>query len=306
MVVSVIIPTYNRAKQIGRAVDSVLAQTWKSLDIIIVDDGSTDATLDVLAAYKDKIRVIRQKNAGPSAARNTGIKAATGEIISFLDSDDAWHPTKTERQVNLLARTSDRNVGCCVCNTEMLYSDGRVQSSFAIAGLAPKHVEGVWSNPAEVLMTRFLLFNQAVAIRRETLQQVGNFREDLRIMEDYDLAVRLSLTGPWAFIADPLVSWTGGSENSLTRAATHRDISTRAYNILSNLAASDQTAGKLPKQILYPRLRFLRWSAWANQLATSPKILTALGGRIVLRLLQAYKGVSHRLPSFPQMMTQPV
>ncbi len=98
MLVSVIIPTYNRVKTIERAVNSVLAQTWTEQEVIVVDDGSTDQTGEILKVYGDKIRVIRQQNGGVSAARNAGIKAATGEIISFLDSDDEWLPSKTERQ----------------------------------------------------------------------------------------------------------------------------------------------------------------------------------------------------------------
>ena len=146
MLVSVIIPTYNRAKTIERAVDSVLAQTWKELEVIVVDDGSTDQTNEVLKAYGDKIRVIHRQNGGASAARNTGIKAATGEIISFLDSDDEWLPSKTERQVNLLQRTESSGVGCCVCNARMLFSSGTI-TSFQTAGLHPAQREGIWSQP---------------------------------------------------------------------------------------------------------------------------------------------------------------
>jgi len=85
MLVSVIIPTYNRAKTIERAVNSVLNQTWNQIELIVVDDGSTDQTVEVLKRYGNKIRLIRQQNGGPGAARNTGIKAATGDVISFLD-----------------------------------------------------------------------------------------------------------------------------------------------------------------------------------------------------------------------------
>ncbi len=154
MLVSVIIPTYNRARTIERAVNSVLAQTWKEVEVIVVDDGSTDQTSEVLKVYGDKIRVIHQQNGGASAARNTGIKAATGEIISFLDSDDEWLPSKTERQVKLLQRTESSGVVCCVCDARMLFSSGTV-TSFQSARLHPEQVEGIWSNPAEVLATRF-------------------------------------------------------------------------------------------------------------------------------------------------------
>jgi glycosyltransferase involved in cell wall biosynthesis len=93
---SVIIPAYNRAELIGRTIDSVLSAAGADLDVIVVDDGSTDTTLDVLAHYGRKIRVLQQENRGPGAARNLGLKAATGDYVAFLDSDDIWFPWTIE------------------------------------------------------------------------------------------------------------------------------------------------------------------------------------------------------------------
>ena len=92
--VSVIIPTYNRAKMIRMTIDNVLEQTYRNFELIIVDDGSTDDTQSVLRGYGDRIRVVTQANAGPAVARNRGVEAAHGEIIAFQDSDDLWKPTK--------------------------------------------------------------------------------------------------------------------------------------------------------------------------------------------------------------------
>ncbi|RYD30434.1 MAG: glycosyltransferase family 2 protein, partial [Verrucomicrobiaceae bacterium] len=94
--VSVIIPTYNRIATIARAVDSVLAQTYPDIELIIADDGSSDGTCESLAGYGDRLRIVRQANSGPSAARNLGARAARGEILSFLDSDDSWLPDKIQ------------------------------------------------------------------------------------------------------------------------------------------------------------------------------------------------------------------
>src|SRR4051812_26873537 len=96
--VSVIIPTYNRANVVSEAVESVLNQTYSKVELIVVDDGSTDDTLEKLRRFGNTITVITQENAGPSAARNAGIANARGDLIAFLDSDDLWLPTNLERQ----------------------------------------------------------------------------------------------------------------------------------------------------------------------------------------------------------------
>src|SRR5690242_13806787 len=92
--ISVVIPTFNRARCVANAVDSVLVQTFKDCEVIVVDDGSTDATAEVLKGYGNRVRVIQQSNRGVSAARNAGIRSARGEWIAFLDSDDIWNPDK--------------------------------------------------------------------------------------------------------------------------------------------------------------------------------------------------------------------
>lgn len=108
--VSVVIPTYNHARFVRDAVDGALAQTNCRVEVLVVNDGSTDDTRDVLATYGDRIRAIHQVNQGLSAARNTGIRHATGEWVSFLDSDDFWHPQKTERQLAAIASAPEVDV----------------------------------------------------------------------------------------------------------------------------------------------------------------------------------------------------
>lgn len=122
--VSVIIPTYNRSHVICKAIESVLHQTYENIELIVVDDGSTDDTPSRLAVYDDKICVLLQDNTGPSIARNHGVEASHGEILAFLDSDDLWLPTKIEQQVHIL-----ENVESSVpCNTkkEGLGSHGQI------------------------------------------------------------------------------------------------------------------------------------------------------------------------------------
>jgi glycosyltransferase involved in cell wall biosynthesis len=206
MLVSVIIPTYNREGTILRALESAWAQTYRDLEIIVVDDGSTDGTLEVLRPLGSRIRLHRQVNRGPSAARNAGTSLARGEFIAFLDSDDVWAPTKIERQVELLRFGGDRMV-CCVCNAALVEMETRQSTtSFGRAEITPAIESGWWLNPDRVLATRFLLFNQVVMLRRQILDRVGGFDESLRLLEDYDLAFRLSLLGPWGFLSTPLVT----------------------------------------------------------------------------------------------------
>jgi glycosyltransferase involved in cell wall biosynthesis len=303
MLVSVIIPTYNRERTIERAVDSVLAQTWQSIELIVVDDGSVDRTVDILARYGNRIVVIKQKNQGPSAARNTGIKAATGEIVAFLDSDDSWLPEKIERQVHLLQRTANQGAGCCVCNANMVYSNGKTVTSFAVAGLEASQSEGVWLNPAEILVTRFLFFNQVVTVRRDWLERSGFFRSDLRILEDYDLALRLSLLGPWAFISDPLVVWHGGEENSLSKTVSDSDSNIRAYNILVSLRDS-KWGGLLPQKILTRRLGYLHKRIRARGLSASSRYPTQLLGRFLVKFLRFSKAIGDRVFPPIRMVTK--
>jgi glycosyltransferase involved in cell wall biosynthesis len=209
--VSVVIPTYNRADLVSEALQSALQQTYPNIEIIVVDDGSTDNTCEILQKFGDAIIVLRQENTGPAAARNRGIEAAHGELVAFLDSDDLWLPTKLARQVDLLERCSESVCGC-LSNIMMRWKDRNV-SAFDMSWLYPECREGLWTNADEILATRFVLFNQAIMIRRKVLERIGCFDDRLRLLEDYDIAFRLSLEGSWAYIADPLVIWreTSGS-----------------------------------------------------------------------------------------------
>jgi glycosyltransferase involved in cell wall biosynthesis len=303
MLVSVIIPTFNRARTIERAVNSVLGQSWEPIEIIVVDDGSADRTTDILAAYGDKIRLIRQENQGPSAARNTGIQAAKGEIISFLDSDDSWLPEKMERQVRLLQATESAGIQCCVCNARMEFATGTV-TSFATAELHPALREGIWTNPAEVLVTRYVFFNQVVAVRREALERVGCFRRG--IMEDYDLALRLSLLGPWAFIADPLVVWYEEPGDNLSRTHSQLEISGRAFEILQEIRSSSHWGPLLPPVLARRRLRTLKWQILAQRLSNRPRRADAFLGRCALGCLRVLKQVEFGLCFYPRMLTEQV
>lgn len=303
MKVSVIIPTYNRAGTIVRTVESVLAQTVPPSEVIVVDDGSTDDTAATLDRFLGRIRILRQANQGASAARNTGIRAAEGDLIAFLDSDDAWLPTKNERQLDLFRRHADQGITCCVCNARMEYQDGTVRHSFAVAGLHPMTDSGLWCNPAAVLVSRFLLFNQVAVVRRDALERAGLFDESLRIMEDYDLQLRLALTGPWAYLREPLVTWHGGSPGSLSGAATEYDMNLHAYSILEGLSNRPDLWRWVSPANMEERLWQLRSRIEAERLSLQPDGLSRAKGRMLRRALRTWQSIYSRLPSYPRMIT---
>ena len=205
--VSVILPTYNRAHVLGRAIASVLAQTHESLELIVVDDGSTDDTAAVLDAIThDRLRVIRlDANRGASCARNRGIAMAQGALIAFIDSDDVWTPDKLARQTAALTSRSDR-VGLCVCSMEVdrdgarhrvQYQDEELDSNTAVTRI----ISGVGMGTPSWLA------------RRDTLQAVGGFDESLPRMQDYECALRIAQEWRIILMSDVMVLAEVGADS---------------------------------------------------------------------------------------------
>jgi glycosyltransferase involved in cell wall biosynthesis len=307
--VSVILPTYNRANLVGNAIESILQQTYKNIEIIVVDDGSTDETPNALSRFGAQIKVTYQKNAGPSAARNRGIAEAKGEIVAFLDSDDQWLPTKIERQVAVLQR-ADSSVPCCVCNAELRFAGRPSRTSFRNACLDPAQQEGLWTNTTEVLTDRYLFFNQVAAVRRSALEQVGGFNESLRFLEDYDLALRLSLLGPFAFIKEPLVIWNEGSEGSLSAEAARKMAGLRKIelkireNVLKDLSTKGEN-NPLEKQMRSAIARTRR-RLWIAGLREKQPFVSAAAGYMFDRVEHYFDAAIRRSPWFIPMKTTPL
>lgn len=202
--VSVIIPTYNRAPVLGRAIGSVLAQTLPDFELIVVDDGSSDHTKDVASQFGDCVQLVRQENRGVSAARNTGIKHSHGDLIAFLDSDDEWLPVKLEKQVALFSG------GDFICHTEEIwYRDGKHVPQKKI-----HRKQGGWF--FERALERCLISPSSVMISRRLLDRVGWFDEDLPAAEDYDLWLRITAFHEVSFVPEPLVIKHGGCDNQLS------------------------------------------------------------------------------------------
>lgn len=200
--VSVVIPTWNRAHLLPRAVDSVLAQTVPPAEVVIVDDGSTDDTASVVSSYGARLRCIRQANAGVAAARNAGIAAARHDLIAFLDSDDWWRPRYLERQLPPFA---DPDVVCCFANrtwTSRMHVDRFAQLGFVLP-------EDPWivAEPAAVmtLPRGSPLSSSSCVYRKSALHTVGGYRR-LRVYEDLCLDFRLAFLGKrFAAVGEVLV-----------------------------------------------------------------------------------------------------
>ncbi len=204
--VSVIIPTYNRGWTIKDAIESVLAQDFKDFELLVVDDGSTDHTHEILNFYQKKLQVLRQSNQGVSAARNRGIKAASGRLIAFLDSDDLWLPKKLSRQVDFFNSTPD----ALICQTEEIWVKNHIRVN---PKQRHKKLSGMIFEPSLALC---LVSPSAVMIRRRLFAEVGFFDERLPACEDYDLWLRISCKYPVYLIDTPLIIKRGGHEDQLS------------------------------------------------------------------------------------------
>jgi len=196
---AVIVPTYNRAHHIRDALDSILSQDAPPDEVIVVDDGSTDDTLTVLAGYGDRITVIAQSNAGVSAARNAGAAAATADWLTFLDSDDLWCAQRMAVLRADLAQ-ADRDVVAHVANVRFK-GVGAARDFFAVAriGVAPGTARRV-DRPLGPFLHAFFLIGAAV--RRDVFVDLGGFDVAFRTDEDTDLAHRMAVRGPFILRGD--------------------------------------------------------------------------------------------------------
>jgi glycosyltransferase involved in cell wall biosynthesis len=213
--VSVIIPSFNRAHCIVASVESVLAQTFQDLEVIVVDDGSTDDTQEVLARFGNRIRVIRQENGGVSAARNAGIRAARAEWIAFQDSDDTWRPEKLQIQFECLERYQAQ-----VCFTrsvtdtgELLKDIEEIASTSVGSGVFRIDQSAAIDSVCSATLHPYL---QTSVIARELLDRVGNFDTSLSAAEDTLLLFNLAFLAGFLYVDRPLVVIQRGSVGSLT------------------------------------------------------------------------------------------
>lgn len=191
---SVIIPTFNSAKYLSEALQSVFSQTFEDFEVIVVDDGSTDNTADIVKEYGNSLRYIRQKNQGPSAARNLGIRRAEGKYIAFLDADDWWNQNHLTELLECCELTPD--AGLVYGGRKWVDEKGELMRDTPIPTICP---EGwIFGD----LFRRNYIATPSVLVRRSVLTNVGGFNECLSNFEDYDLWLRISARYCIAFAKD--------------------------------------------------------------------------------------------------------
>lgn len=194
--ISVIVPTYNSHDTIINCIKSILAQTYKKIEIIVIDDGSTDKTVELLYKFnnyqKNKIHILKQENKGPSVARNVGINYAHGEYIAFLDSDDEWYPQKIEKQILILQKNKEVvMIGC-------LYSIGDKQ----IFQNKPPRIQ-------KISLKKLLLKNQFITstvICKQDILHKYNFNEKQKYSEDYNLWIKIAHSGETCLLLNEVLT----------------------------------------------------------------------------------------------------
>jgi glycosyltransferase involved in cell wall biosynthesis len=215
--ISVIIPVFNAAQCIGRAIDSVLAQTFTEYEIIVINDGSTDGTADAVKKFGSRVNYIYQENSGVSVARNTGIAASKGDWIAFLDADDEWLPDKLRQQVELL----DRNRDLRWCSTNRYQADERRKAPVGNKVAITKALKGREYFPnyfsAEVA-GKCPIVTSAIVVRKDVFDELGGFEPGRVRGQDVDMWWRIAHYYPEiGYIPEPLAIRYLGIENPITR-----------------------------------------------------------------------------------------
>lgn len=197
--ISVVIPVYNREKTILRALNSVLGQTYPNIEVIVVDDGSTDATVQIVRnCIDERVRLIcLSGNQGANRARNAGISEAKGDYIAFQDSDDEWLTDKLEKQLAYMLKTSVKAVYC----PYILVDAGKtciVPENYTNQDICEKNV-------AETLKKNNVVGTPTLMVKRELFSQIGMFDVEMKRMQDYEFVIRLVKNGPLGYVKEPLV-----------------------------------------------------------------------------------------------------
>jgi glycosyltransferase involved in cell wall biosynthesis len=214
-IISIIIPTYNRCNLLPRAINSVLNQSFKNFELIIVDDGSTDETKKIIEKYLKKnsrIKYIYQKNSGsPAQPRNTGIKIAKGNYIAFLDHDDEWFNDKLEKQIKMYIKNNkDNKIGLVGCGAISINTKSKEKKII-------KFPPSLKIKSAKALKKIIPYSCSSIMIKKSIFQEIGLFDEKMRVSDDYDMYIRISRKYRFIFIQEPLFNYYI-HENNLSKS----------------------------------------------------------------------------------------
>jgi len=271
--ISVIIPNYNYARYLDQAIQSVLKQTYNNLELIVVNNGSTDDSLKVLEKYGNQILLIDQANLGQSGARNSGLSLAKGELIAFLDADDFWEPNKLESQSQLV-NDSTQLVYCGIMQFKDP-GDGNTQI------LLPKYRGNCSSNFIDLPGASIVLSGESTALfSRDLLEKVGNFDSGLNSTAGWDFFRRCSRFTNFDFVNQPLVNYRLHSSNmSKSNTKVIQDMRL-AYSKLF----SDSDWLVLEEKVIEITLK-LEWSYFKTYLKSFDMKLAFFSGIKVLKLI---------------------
>jgi len=215
--ISVVIPAFNSERCIGRAIESILSQTFSDYEIIVVDDGSTDGTADAVKKFGDRVRYIYQQNAGPARARNAGLKIASGQWIAFLDADDEWLPDKLRQQVELL----DRNRDLRWCSTNRYQADERRKALVGNKAAITKALKGREYFPnyfSAAMAGKCPIVTSAIVVRKDVFDELGDFDPQYLRGQDLDMWWRIAHYYPKiGYIPEPLAIRYLDIENPVTK-----------------------------------------------------------------------------------------
>ena len=275
--VSVVIPAFNRAQNLQRAIDSVLIQHFKDFELIVVDDGSTDNTNEVVQSFGSRVRYLFQKNQGPGAARNTGVEHASGKWIAFLDSDDVWQPNKLARQVEWTEQ-----MGADLCFHDVVRED---EGASETQGAAWRRVPGLTPFRSGILDDSFKLLVEAahvfltttLLLRRSTYLDAGGMSTDLLTNQDIDLYLRLFPRYRVAFLSEPLAVYSPGQN--------------RAFEVASRKSQTGVEKGRARVQM--DRIRSYA-RAFEDRAEHSDEAGAAVVKQGILRAIRGLAGLSRR------------
>lgn len=253
MQISVVIPTYNRAHTVCRAIDSVLGQTLPPCEIVVIDDGSTDDTASKLKArYGNTIALhCSNSNSGVSSARNYAIEQSNGDWIAFLDSDDQWMPHKLERQVRQLQQSPH-----ILCHTDEIW----IRNGVRVNPMKKHAKQGgyIFDRCTEMCV----ISPSSVLVDKAALNDAGNFDESLPACEDYDLWLKLTAHAPVLYVDDPLLIKYGGHTDQLSRKYWGMDrFRIQSLNTLLTAGNLSHAQSEQVKAILKRKLTILRKGA---------------------------------------------